>query len=46
VYICKFRVLVLSSGIGVLKKVILGHPVGGVYGKTKNPPSRVPGGGK
>jgi hypothetical protein len=46
VYICKFRVLVLSSGIGVLKKVILGHPVGGVYGGTKNPPSRVPGGGK
>jgi hypothetical protein len=35
VYICKFRVLFLSSGIGDLKKVILGWSSGGVYGKQK-----------
>jgi hypothetical protein len=45
VYICKFSVLFLSSGIGVFKRVILGGPVGGGLRKTKNPPSRVPGGG-
>jgi hypothetical protein len=44
VYICKFRVLFLSSGIGVFKKVILGWSSGGGLRKTKNPPSRVPGG--
>jgi hypothetical protein len=35
VYICKFRVLFLSSGIGDFVEVISDGPVGGVYGKPK-----------
>ena len=34
---------ILSSGIGVFKRVYFGHPVGGLQ-KTKSPPGGVPGG--
>jgi hypothetical protein len=45
VYICKFRVLFLSSGIGVFKRVILGGPVGGST-ENKKPTKQGAGWGK
>ena len=45
-YICKFSVLFLSSGIGVFKRVILGGPVGGGSTENKKPTKQGAGWGK